>query len=175
MIADALQERAHARQAILSNGNSGFTSPVAITAMGEGAIHCADGEELPEVLTGRSECVRSFELDAPRKVVREFYGEAAEKPQENLCCPVQPDAGDLTHIPPEVVERFYGCGSPVADAGIRAGETTLDLGSGAGIDVFIAARPPGPTRRAIGVDMTDAMLKVAHQYHPRARSGSHRD
>jgi arsenite methyltransferase len=95
--------------------------------------------------------------------VRELYGNAAETPAKELCCPVQPDPVDLAHIPQRVVERFYGCGSPVGTASIRPGETTLDLGSGAGIDVFIAAKKVGPTGKAIGVDMTAQMLAVARE------------
>ncbi len=163
MFDDAMVSIATERRPLASNAASGFNAPVLFTGMGEGAVHCALGEPEPEVVTTRSECVLSFDLDAPRAAVRGFYGEAAEKPQEALCCPVKPSAEDLAHIPREVVERFYGCGSPVADALIRPGETSLDLGSGAGIDVFISARRVGPSGRAIGVDMTDGMLKVARE------------
>ncbi len=166
MFADAMQELAEERKGLVSNRQSGFNAPVIIAGMGEGAVNCATDEEPREVQTTRSECVLSFDLDAPRKLVREFYGDAAEKPQEELCCPVQPNEEDLAHIPKEVVERFYGCGSPVADADIRQGEKTLDLGSGAGIDVFIAARHVGPEGKAIGIDMTDEMLNVANEYRP---------
>jgi radical SAM protein with 4Fe4S-binding SPASM domain len=164
MFADAFFDLAAARQI---NRASGFNAPVVLTGMGESAIHCADAAEPQEVITSRSECVLTFDLDAPRKMVRAFYGAAAETPSAELCCPIQPDANDLSHIPPEVVERFYGCGSPVGQAGIRAGETTLDLGSGAGIDVFIAAKKVGPTGRAIGVDMTPQMLAVAREAQPK--------
>lgn len=64
------------------------------------------------------------------------------------------------------MKRFYGCGSPVGIAGIREGETTLDLGCGAGIDVFIAAKKVGPGGKAIGIDMTEGMLKVAAEARP---------
>ncbi|MBI4230217.1 MAG: methyltransferase domain-containing protein [Planctomycetes bacterium] len=166
MFMGAMESLADERGRFVSNGKSGFNAPVILAGMGENAVTCATGEAPRQVETSHSTCVLSFDIDAPRKMVRDFYGEAAEKPQETLCCPVRPMAEDLAHIPPEVVERFYGCGSPVADAGIVAGETTLDLGSGAGIDVFIAARRVGPTGRAIGVDMTDRMLAVAHEYKP---------
>lgn len=166
MIHDALAERAEERKGFSSNPQSGFNAPVVITGMGEGAVNCATEGEPKVVETTRSECVVSFDLDAPRKLVRDFYGDAADTPREELCCPVEPHKEDLEHIPKEVVERFYGCGSPVADAGIREGETTLDLGSGAGIDVFIAARRVGPSGMAIGVDMTDRMLRVAREYQP---------
>ncbi|MEW6683356.1 MAG: methyltransferase domain-containing protein [Nitrospirota bacterium] len=161
MIADALQDLTEGRKALVTNRKSGFSAPIVYTGMGEAAVTCATDETPGEVLTSRSECVLTFDLDAPRKVVRAFYGNAAETPQEELCCPVQPNPDDLAHIPTEVVERFYGCGSPVGTAGIQPGETTLDLGSGAGIDVFIAAKKVGPTGRAIGVDMTPQMLAVA--------------
>ncbi|MEW6684445.1 MAG: methyltransferase domain-containing protein [Nitrospirota bacterium] len=161
MIADALQELTEERKALVTNRKSGFSAPIVYTGMGEAAVTCATDETPGEVLTSRSECVLTFDLDAPRKVVREFYGNAAETTQEELCCPVQPNPEDLAHIPKEVVERFYGCGSPVGAAGIQPGETTLDLGSGAGIDVFIAAKKVGPTGRTIGVDMTPQMLAVA--------------
>lgn len=54
-----------------------------------------------------------------------------------------------------------GCGDPTADADLQPGQTVLDLGSGAGIDCFLAARRVGPTGRVIGVDMTDDMLEKA--------------
>ncbi|MEX2663691.1 MAG: methyltransferase domain-containing protein, partial [Vicinamibacterales bacterium] len=70
------------------------------------------------------------------------------------------------HIPPEVVERFYGCGSPVSAAAPQPGETLVDLGSGAGIDCFIASRRVGSEGRVFGIDMTDQMLEVARGSQP---------
>jgi radical SAM protein with 4Fe4S-binding SPASM domain len=139
----------------------GFARPVLARTMGERALACGvdvDGA----VATTRSACVLSVDvLDRSRALMRDFYGRAAEQPQAGLCCPVKPDAADLTHIPAEVVERFYGCGSPVSDAAIAEGETVVDLGSGAGIDCFVAARKVGATGRVVGIDMTDAMIDVA--------------
>jgi arsenite methyltransferase len=102
------------------------------------------------------------EADDTREIVKYFYGNAAEEPQENLCCPTAYPAEDTDHIPKEVIDRFYGCGSPVSIAGIAEGETVVDLGSGAGIDCFIAARKTGADGKVIGVDMTDEMLRVAN-------------
>ncbi len=161
MFADAWTDLTMARRELVTTHRSGFTAPVLYTGMGEQAITCATEETPPSVMTSRSECVLTFDLDAPRQVVRAFYGAAAETPSAELCCPIQPDAADLAHIPAAVIERFYGCGSPVGMAHIRPGERTLDLGSGAGIDVFIAARKVGPEGLAIGVDMTAQMLGVA--------------
>jgi SAM-dependent methyltransferase len=152
------------------NTRSGYDAPLVLHAMGEGAIACgtADGvlAEQP-VLTLHSNCVLSFDVDLPRAKVRELYGEAAATPQADLCCPTKYDASAVDHIPQEVLDRFYGCGSPMAKAGIQPGEVVVDLGSGAGIDVFIAARQVGATGRAIGVDMTDGMLAVARESQPK--------
>lgn len=66
----------------------------------------------------------------------------------------------------EVVEGSnlgLGCGLPTLQAGIQAGETVLDLGSGAGVDVFLAARAVGPQGHAIGVDMTPEMIARAQK------------
>ena len=152
------------------NLRSGYDTPLVLHAMGEGAIACgtADGAlaEQP-VLTLHSNCVLSFDVDAPRAKMREFYGEAAETPQAELCCPTRYDQSAVAHIPQDVLDRFYGCGSPMTTADIQGGEVVVDLGSGAGIDVFIAARFVGPTGKAIGVDMTDRMLHVARENQPR--------
>jgi len=143
---------------------SGFDRPVVLRGMGEHTLHDEDAI----VRTTHSACVLSEEVaDRSRAAVREFYGHAAEEPQEELCCPVRPDAEDLAHIPPEVVERFYGCGSPVSAASPQPRETLVDLGSGAGIDCFIAARRVGPDGRVFGIDMTDQMLAVAGESQPR--------
>src|SRR2546425_842930 len=82
------------------------------------------------------------------------------------CCPTRYDAGAVAHIPQDVLDRFYGCGSPMTSANVKPGESVVDLGSGAGIDVFIAAKLVGPTGKAVGVDMTDAMLTVANENRP---------
>jgi SAM-dependent methyltransferase len=62
---------------------------------------------------------------------------------------------------PEGANLGVGCGNPTAIDALRPGETVLDLGSGAGMDAFLAARQVGPTGFVIGVDMTDAMLEKA--------------
>ena len=143
---------------------SGYDRPVVIRAMGQHTLHDEDAI----VRMTHSACVLSQEvLDKSRLTVREFYGEAAEQPQAELCCPVQPNAEDLEHIPKEVVERFYGCGSPVTAAALLPGESMVDLGSGAGIDCFIAAKYVGAEGHVYGVDMTDQMLSVARDCRPR--------
>lgn len=164
----AMRETAEAKRAA-RNRRSGYDPPALYHAMGDGSIACglADGAaaEMP-VLTLHSNCVLSFDVDKPRELVRDFYGKAAEQPKPELCCPTKFDPAEVGHIPAAVIERFYGCGSPVSLAEVREGEAFLDLGSGAGIDVFIAAKKVGPTGRAIGIDMTDPMLAVANENRP---------
>jgi SAM-dependent methyltransferase len=67
----------------------------------------------------------------------------------------------LAALPPDAVANSFGCGNPVALAEIREGDTVLDLGSGAGIDLLLAAKLAGPRGKVIGVDMTTAMLERA--------------
>jgi len=69
-------------------------------------------------------------------------------------------AADLASTP-EGSNLGLGCGNPVALASLRAGQTVLDLGSGAGFDAFLAMRAVGPTGHVIGVDMTPEMLTKA--------------
>jgi len=64
---------------------------------------------------------------------------------------------------PEDANLGLGCGNPAALAGLKAGETVLDLGSGAGIDCFLAAAKVGPAGKVIGVDMTPEMLDRARE------------
>lgn len=69
-------------------------------------------------------------------------------------------ASELAALP-EGANLGLGCGAPIGHLKLQAGETVLDLGSGAGVDVFLAARRVGEAGRAIGVDMTPAMLEKA--------------
>ena len=161
MIGGALEDMT-AEAAALIGRRGGFLRPVLLRTMGERAIACGVELDGAPVATTRSVCVLSVDvIDRSRALMRDFYAQAAETPQAGLCCPVKPSAEDLAHIPAEVVDRFYGCGSPVSDAGIALGEVVVDLGSGGGIDCFVAARRVGATGRVIGVDMTDAMIDVA--------------
>jgi len=81
---------------------------------------------------------------------------------EELSASVGYSAADLTIIP-EGANLGLGCGNPVALAALRPGETVLDLGSGGGIDCFLAARRVGPEGRVIGVDMTEEMISLARE------------
>ena len=117
--------------------------------------------------------------DDIRKAVRLGYGQRARgeggccEPTASSCCgggSVDPamlqsimvgyEPEDL-EILPKGANLGLGCGNPVALADLEEGETVLDLGSGPGIDCFLAARRVGPTGHVIGVDMTPDMLKLA--------------
>ena len=93
--------------------------------------------------------------------VRERYSLAAQVREAALCCPVDYNKDLLKIIPPEVIERDYGCGDP--SQYVRAGETVLDLGSGSGKICFIAAQVVGKDGRVIGVDMNDEMLALSRR------------
>jgi arsenite methyltransferase len=67
---------------------------------------------------------------------------------------------ELASIPPEA-NMGLSCGNPTAMACLREGETVVDLGSGGGLDIFLAAAKVGPSGRAIGIDMTPEMIELA--------------
>lgn len=83
--------------------------------------------------------------DGGVKAVAEAFGYSAE---------------ELTSIPAEA-NMGLSCGNPTATANLRSGEVVVDLGSGGGLDVFLASKKVGPEGRAIGIDMTPAMIERA--------------
>jgi SAM-dependent methyltransferase len=107
--------------------------------------------------------------DTIRETVRKGYGEIAKGTSGCCCGGASPEA--LAHAVgytdeelealPEGANMGLSCGNPTAMAGLRPGQTVLDLGSGGGFDVFIAARKVGASGRSIGVDMTPDMLGKA--------------
>jgi len=112
---------------------------------------------------------------AMRKAVRERYGrrardEASCCAKSRSCCGTQDSVSraigyseqELRAVP-EGADLGLGCGNPTALASLKEGQTVLDLGSGGGLDCFLAARAVGPTGRAIGVDMTAEMIERARE------------
>jgi SAM-dependent methyltransferase len=97
-----------------------------------------------------------------REHVRVKYSEAALR---------MADGGGTRCCGGEQAAMSLGCGAPTTVADLHDGETVLDLGSGAGLDVLISARRVAPTGRAIGLDMTDEMLELARAN--AARAGLH--
>jgi arsenite methyltransferase len=80
-------------------------------------------------------------------------------------------ADELQSIPAEA-NMGLSCGNPTAMAHLHEGETVVDLGSGGGLDVFLAAAKVGPTGRAIGIDMTPEMIELARRNAAKANDGA---
>lgn len=137
-------------------------APKVFFSMGDGIAHGkVYSRNGVSVATNPSNCVLFLDVAASREMVRAFYAKAAKEPMEELCCPSGYSGMDTSHIPKEVLVKAYGCGSPMEWADIKPGEVVVDLGSGAGIDCFVAAKYVGPRGRVIGVDMTREMLEAA--------------
>ncbi|KAF4250492.1 hypothetical protein CNMCM8980_000860 [Aspergillus fumigatiaffinis] len=104
------------------------------------------------------------------QAVQDYYGGLAERGstdksedyQTSVAKAFGYDPEDLKSLP-ENANLGVSCGNPLALASLREGETVIDLGSGGGIDVILAARKVGPKGKAIGVDMTKKMLALAHE------------
>lgn len=108
-----------------------------------------------------------------KEAVKGRYSQIAKQEQQSCCSSCSGTASsvsqssgigygtdDLERVPEEAIMGL-GCGNPIATADLKVGEVVLDLGSGAGIDVFLAANKVGPTGKAIGVDMTKEMIDKA--------------
>jgi arsenite methyltransferase len=78
---------------------------------------------------------------------------------------------ELASIPAEA-NMALSCGNPTAIANLREGETVVDLGSGGGLDVFLAAKKVGPRGRAIGIDMTPEMIELARNNASKLKDGA---
>jgi SAM-dependent methyltransferase len=114
-----------------------------------------------------------------RETVRERYGRIATEETQGCCAPSccgggEADQAESTSLAlgyskeelaaiPDGADLGVGCGNPLALQQLSGGETVLDLGSGAGIDAFIAAARVGPEGKVIGVDMTPQMLQRARE------------
>ncbi|MEW6775305.1 MAG: arsenite methyltransferase [Bdellovibrionota bacterium] len=114
--------------------------------------------------------------DSVRSQVSETYARAITTPKTGGCCgPSQAGStcgstavlgyspGEIATIPVEAATSSFGCGNPLAFNQVQEGQTVLDLGSGAGMDLLLAAKKVGPKGRAIGVDMTDEMIAAARK------------
>ena len=109
-----------------------------------------------------------------RKQVADAYTTAIRQAQagSGSCCGPATPVGSVAKLAGYEAEldthkqagtSSFGCGNPLAFAGVEEGQTVLDLGSGAGLDLLIAADKVGAHGKVIGVDMTDAMIEVARE------------
>ncbi len=101
--------------------------------------------------------------------VKEYYGRVLQSKNDlktSACCTAESYPAALrpilSEIHPEVLDRFYGCGSPIPPA--LEGMTVLDLGSGSGRDCYLLSRLVGSQGKVIGVDMTDEQIAIARRH-----------
>ncbi len=129
--------------------------------------------EMPELLSEDPVNLRS--------VIQERYTVVAERghqlipddggaccgPVDEACCSPNAErlysADEIDSVTDAAAAAAAGCGNPTAIGELKAGETVLDLGSGGGIDCFLAAKQVGPTGQVIGIDMTPAMIDLARK------------
>ncbi|MCL2767926.1 MAG: methyltransferase domain-containing protein [Synergistaceae bacterium] len=106
--------------------------------------------------------------------VKEYYGKQLQSNEDLVsgacCCNEMPPAeirNVLPLIADEIINKFYGCGSPLPP--LLEGMTVLDLGAGTGRDVYIASKLVGESGCAIGVDMTTEQIEIAKKYQDEQR------
>ncbi|BBO90842.1 DUF5714 domain-containing protein [Desulfosarcina ovata] len=126
--------------------------------MGDRLLSCDNGGN--GVSLTHSNCVLS--VASAREVVGAFYTQAAVTPNTDIINPVCYAEDEIAHIPDSARVRSYGCGSPVMDADLQPGEVLVDLGAGAGVECFIAAKKVSQAGAVFGIDMTDDMLALAN-------------
>ncbi len=142
---------------------NGHGTPEFLGSMKKTPLTCDQGSTTTKSVSPfRCTCVLDIATEHHADVNKR-YSEAAEKQQKDLCCPTGYSLSELEGIPGDTIAISYGCGNPTAFADLREGESVLDLGSGGGIDCFIAAKKVGKTGRVIGIDMTEKMLEVANK------------
>jgi arsenite methyltransferase len=115
-------------------------------------------------------CPIDFDTATLRCEISNIYGRVAAEPAGEFHFHRGPgyaaeflgyDAEELAALPPDCTASFAGIGNPLAVGPIYTGETIVDIGCGAGMDLLLVARKVGPDGRAIGVDMTAAMIERA--------------
>ena len=103
----------------------------------------------------------SVSMNIEEEVLRR-YGEGAHRVERGLCCPTKYESKYMDILPPEIIEKDYGCGDP--SQYVNEGDTVIDLGSGAGKICYMLSQKVGASGRVIGVDFNDEMLKLARKY-----------
>jgi SAM-dependent methyltransferase len=102
-----------------------------------------------------------FRDEEARSIIRDSYGRVTSESAAVAEAYYPPE--ELATLPREAVTLALGVGYPLGHAGLKPGESVLDLGCGAGIDTLLAARAVGPSGRAIGIDMTPEMVARARR------------
>jgi len=131
--------------------------------MGDVRHDCLEeGEEGTDVALTHCNCLISLASDTGHSSVREFYGQAALTANKDIINPLAPAQKEAVFVPDSVKEHSYGCGSPVTDGAPQKGEVLVDLGSGGGVECFMASESVGKSGKVFGIDMTDEMLQLAN-------------
>ncbi len=110
----------------------------------------------------RDEKVRTAVMDRYRRVAVEGKSCCEAETTQKEIVKIYGEE-QLSSLPKEVKDRNCACGNPVAVAALKPGQVVLDLGSGAGLDVFLASERVGPSGKVIGVDATSQMLLRANR------------
>jgi arsenite methyltransferase len=128
---------------------------------------------MPELLSDnpvdlRSEIQQRYTLVAERGLQAiPDDGGACRGPEGDVCCSPNAErlysADEIDSVTDAAAAAAAGCGNPTAIGELKPGDTVLDLGSGGGIDCFLAAKQVGPTGYVIGIDMTPAMIELAQK------------
>jgi radical SAM protein with 4Fe4S-binding SPASM domain len=141
---------------------NGLDKPEILGHMQESSILCDNSSTSGSIEVSPFQCNCVLDVTI-HKQVSSRYRSASDNPEKDLCCPTDYTPSDLNGLPENTISISYGCGNPTALADLKEGESVLDIGSGGGIDCFIAAKKVGRSGRVIGIDMTDKMLQKANQ------------
>jgi len=138
---------------------------------GEHCLACTagSGSSCQGALTNESAYAESLVCASAQETVKEYYGKIL-KTQKDLktstCCSAdafpEPMKSIIRNIEPEILDKFYGCGSPIPP--LLEGCNVLDLGSGTGRDVYIVSALAGERGFVTGVDMTEEQLEIARKH-----------
>lgn len=141
---------------------------LACTAGSGSSCHGALSLSRVEGLRNESSCF-AFVKENEKEIVKEYYGKVLKTQKDiktSACCSVEafpePIKAIMKNIEPEILDKFYGCGSPLPP--LLEGCHVLDLGCGTGRDVYIASALAGKNGFVTGVDMTDEQLEVARKH-----------
>jgi len=133
------------------------------------ACTAGSGSGCQGALTGVSACPQAKNGKDRKESVKDYYGKVLKTKKDlktSACCSTdtfpEPVKAILKNIEPEILTKFYGCGSPIPP--LLEGRKVLDLGSGTGRDVYIVSSLAGETGFSTGIDMTDEQLEIAERH-----------
>ena len=132
--------------AVEESAQASCCGPSAASAESTVAVGCCEPSEATFDCSSWAGCCSPVEVEPAVEGAGRFYS-----------------VDELAGLPGSVTDVSLGCGNPTAIAELQRGEVVLDLGSGGGIDCFIAAKKVGPEGRVIGLDMTPEMIKLARR------------